>query len=166
MSTSLSTQLELQLRNQGIYHYRLFEMIDESQFAGDVDPIIVYRKIYDKYNTVVEQVKVLPFKEEHTSKENLSFQEKMQYYRKKLLSDNHGYGSVTVSNETAEDTEVVQIRDINYGEITDFISAYNGPVVSETLSSYTTESYFDSHFLDLQESTLTEFQTAYENAKV
>lgn len=160
MATSIDTALELQLREQKIYHYSSINelTLNESNFQNEEDPIVIYRKESVEKPVVYEQVKVLPFKEEHLAKASLPFVEKLQYYRKSLITN----VKELVENE---DLTVVKERTTDYGELTDFISAYHSPVISGELVGFTTHSYFDSHFLDLQADELTLFQMAYENAK-
>lgn len=143
----------IDLEPQFIGHYHSVHSVDESQFSGIKDPLVIFR---DRGTQV--QVKVIPFQAEaETEMATKSFEEKFSYFQRKISSLETG----TKEEDIAADLTVTSVkrRDILLGNYADFINAYANP--SSFADDYeTVEAYFDSMYLDLKESNLTDFRDA------
>ena len=132
-------------REQTIIHFETLEKVNEVEFRGSLDPIIIYTKKDGR-----EQINVQPFNYDNMDKVSLSFEEKIAHYGK---TTNTLYGNHFIESTVTND-ESISIDTYDIGDYNDFFTAMQSPVDT----GIDLEVFFGSIFLELEQSDLTDFQ--------
>jgi|SaaInlStandDraft_4_1057021.scaffolds.fasta_scaffold15299_3 hypothetical protein len=137
---------------QGIHHFRTIDTVNEDYFTT-FDPVVVV-KSNDDGNHV--QIKIVPFNANNGNKRNLSFREKMQYFKRTVRKKFGTRGNSVLSRAVADETVVMKNQEITISietigtDFSEFSTGFNTPFDL----GMTYEEFFGNTYLGLNQQNL------------
>lgn len=132
-------------KDQLLVHFKSLSYVNEQKFGTSEDPIVIF-----KSKGKLEQVKVLPFNYDNSTKSTLPFVEKMQYFSKKISV----FRNNVVLYEDERNLDVTAVVSLDYGTVEELEFNLKNP----TNLNMTLDNFFGSIFLDLKIDSIEEFR--------